>query len=245
MDRIGPGRRRACVGRGQLEEEAFEAGVLGWGLFVRARRELVRSLRAQGTRAAGAYELGDYRWVAEVVNHIVFADPDNQDARNLQAEALEQLGHQAESGPWRNFYLTGAQELRGGIQQLPTPNAASPDSVRNMSTQLFFDYLGMRLNGSEAGDRTITLGLTMPDVGESWTLMLRNGALSHREGAADDAVATVTIDRAHLNEIILGVTRLADQISSGTATVDGDERGLDDFVALLDEFEFWFDIVTP
>ena len=67
-------------------------------------------------KARGAFELGDYRWVAEVVNHVVFADPDNQDARELQADALEQLGYQAESGPWRNFYLTAAQELRHGVR---------------------------------------------------------------------------------------------------------------------------------
>jgi alkyl sulfatase BDS1-like metallo-beta-lactamase superfamily hydrolase len=129
-------------------------------------------------RARGAFELGDYRWVAEVVNHIVFADPDNRAARELQAAALEQLGYQSEAGPWRNFYLTAAQELRGGVRELPTPNTASPDTVRAMSTTLFMDYLAMRLNGSRAGDRAITLALTMPDVDESWTLMLRNGALT-------------------------------------------------------------------
>ena len=135
-------------------------------------------------KARGAFELGDYRWVAEVVNHVVFADPDNQAARDLQADALEQLGYQSESGPWRNFYLTAAQELRDGVRQLPTPNTASPDSVRAMSTELFLDYLAVRLNGSKAGDRAITLVLTLPDVDETWTLMVRNGALSHRTGAA-------------------------------------------------------------
>ena len=175
-------------------------------------------------KARGAFELGDYRWVAEVVNHVVFADPDNKDARELQAQALEQLGYQSESGPWRNFYLTGAQELRHGVRQLPTPNTSSPDTVRAMSTDLFLDYLGMRLNGSKAGDRRITLGLTMPDVGESWTLMVRNGALSHHEGAGD-ADATVTIDRDHLNEVILGVAPMTDQIERGTATIEGRRAG--------------------
>ena len=88
---------------------------------------------AGSTRRAAAFEQGDYRWVAEVVNHVVFADPDNQDGRELQADALEQLGYQSESGPWRNFYLTGAKELRDGVQQLPTPNTASPDTVRAMT----------------------------------------------------------------------------------------------------------------
>jgi alkyl sulfatase BDS1-like metallo-beta-lactamase superfamily hydrolase len=103
----------------------------------------------------------------------------------------------------------------------------------------------VRLNGSKAGDRAITLVLTLPDVGDSRTLMVRNGALSHAVGAADEPDARVTIDRASLDGVILGVTPLADQIADGRATVDGDEQALHDFIALLDDFEFWFDIATP
>ena len=118
------------------------------------------------TRRAARSSCGDYRWVAEVVNHVVFADPDNQDARDLQADALEQLGYQAESGPWRNFYLTAAQELRDGVRQLPTPNTASPDTVRAMSTELFLDYLAhaaQRRQGRRS--RASRSALTMPDIG--------------------------------------------------------------------------------
>ena len=81
-------------------------------------------------KARRAYDEGNYRWVAQVVNHLVFADPDNQAARQLQAGALEQMGYQAESGPWRNFYLSGAKELRDGVLDLPAPKAVSPDTVR-------------------------------------------------------------------------------------------------------------------
>src|SRR5262249_28234812 len=156
-------------------------------------------------------------------------------ARELQAAALEQLGYQAESGPWRNFYLTGAQELRGGVRQLPTPNTASADSVRAMSTELFLDYLAVRLNGSKAGDRELTLALILPDIGESWTLIVRNGALSHRSGAGDDAEATVTLDRSALNDVILGVASLADQLAAGAATIDGDQQALHELLGLLDD----------
>jgi alkyl sulfatase BDS1-like metallo-beta-lactamase superfamily hydrolase len=197
------------------------------------------------SKARAAFELGDYRWVAEVVNHVVFADPDNQAARELQAGALEQLGYQAESGPWRNFYLTAAQELRHGVQPLPTPSTASPDSVRAMSTALFLDYLAVRLNGSKAGDRPITLGLALSDVGESWTLIVRNGALSHRVGIDPDADATLTIDRSDLDEVILGTAPIADQIADGRAKLKGDDQALRDFIGLLDDFEFWFNIATP
>lgn len=94
---------------------------------------------------------GNYRWVAQVTNNIVFADPSNKEARNLEADALEQMGYQAESGPWRNFYLTGAQELRNGVVKGATPNTASPDTVKAMSPEMFFDYLAVHINGEKAG----------------------------------------------------------------------------------------------
>lgn len=74
------------------------------------------------------YDKGNFHWVAQVVSKVVFADPDNRTAHELQADALEQLGYQAESGPWRNFYLTGAQELRSGVKQMPIPNTVRPDT---------------------------------------------------------------------------------------------------------------------
>ncbi len=196
-------------------------------------------------KARGAFEQGDYRWVAEVVNHAVFADPDNQDAKDLQADALEQLGYQSESGPWRNFYLTGAKELRDGVMVLPTPNTASPDSVRSMSPKLFFDYLGVRLNGAKAGGKKITINARFPDIDADYTLMVRNGALTHRAGHHDNPDASVIVDRSKFNDVILGQASLADQIADGTAQLQGDQDALHQFVSLLDTFEFWFNIVTP
>ncbi|MFN8151689.1 MAG: alkyl sulfatase dimerization domain-containing protein [Solirubrobacterales bacterium] len=196
-------------------------------------------------KARGAFELGDYRWVAEVVNHVVFADPGNEAARALQADALEQLGYQAESGPWRNFYLSAASELRNGVRDLPTPNAASADNVKAMSMELFIDYLGVRLNGARAGDKRLTLALGMPDKDEEWTLMVRHGALSHRTGLAPDADVTVIINRSDFDKVMLGISSLPDLIGAGEAKLDGDPQALVEFIGLLDEFEFWFDIVTP
>ena len=207
--------------------------------------EFMGGAEATLDKARGAYELGDYRWVAEVVNHVVFADPDNADARQLQANALEQLGYQSEAGPWRNFYLSAAKELRDGVQQLPTPNTATPDLVRSMSTELFLDYISVRLNGARAGDRRITIAVELPDVGEAWTLIVRHGALSHRAQGTTDADASLVIDRSTLDEVIAGTSALADLIAAGRAKVVGDEAALHDFIGLLDEFEFWFDIVTP
>jgi linear primary-alkylsulfatase len=207
--------------------------------------EFMGGAEAALDKARGAFDLGDYRWVAEVVNHVVFADPDSREARELQADALEQLGYQSESGPWRNFYLTAAQELRNGVKELPTPNTAGPDLVRSMELTLFFDYLAVRLNGERAGDRRITLACALPDLDESWTLLLRHGALTHRRGAASDADATVTVDRTDLNDVILGTASLTDQLADGRAKIEGDEQALHDLIELLDDFEFWFNIVTP
>ncbi|WP_037501126.1 alkyl/aryl-sulfatase [Solirubrobacter soli] len=196
-------------------------------------------------KAGAAFERGDYRWVAEVVNHVVFADPDNRAARELQADALEQLGYQSESGPWRNFYLSAAAELRAGVRVLPAPSTASHDLVSSMSVTLFFDYLAVRLNGERAGDRRLTIVCEFPDLGETWTMLLRHGALSHRRGPVDGADATVVIDRSDLNGVILGTADIAQQIKDGRARLEGDPQALRDLVELLDEFEFWFNIVTP
>jgi alkyl sulfatase BDS1-like metallo-beta-lactamase superfamily hydrolase len=197
-------------------------------------------------KAKASFDKGDYRWVAQVVNHVVFADPQNQAARDLQADALEQLGYQAENGPWRNFYLTGAKELREGVKQLPAPNTASPDTVRAMSLDLFFDYIGMRVNGPKAAGKAITLNFVFPDTKQQYLVELSDGALSHLANRqAPKADATIRIDRATLNEIVLGGTTLEKGIVAGKVKVDGDAKKLGELVALLDKFDFWFNIVAP
>ncbi|MET4040987.1 alkyl sulfatase dimerization domain-containing protein [Bradyrhizobium sp. RT6a] len=196
-------------------------------------------------KAKAAYDKGEYRWVSQVVYHVVFADPNNQAAKNLEADALEQLGYQAESGPWRNFYLSGAQELRNGVAKLPTPNTASPDTVRAMSADLFFDYLGVRLNAEKAGSAKAKLNF---DFGQDGTYFveLENGVLNHTaKMKSDKADASLTLSRDTLNKIILQQTKLDEAISSGTVKIDGDRAKLNQVVAALDDFEFWFNIVTP
>jgi alkyl sulfatase BDS1-like metallo-beta-lactamase superfamily hydrolase len=196
-------------------------------------------------KARAAFELGDYRWVAELVNHVVFADPDNSQARGLQADALEQLGYQAESGPWRNFYLTAAKELRDGVVVLPTPNTASPDAVRAMSLDLFLDYLAVRLNGPKAAEQDLTIALELTDQNTSRTILVRNGTLSHRPGIEDTAEVTVHIARSDLDSVILGSSTITDLAGNDAAQIDGDGKVLERFVGLLDTFELWFNIVTP
>ncbi len=189
---------------------------------------------------------GDYRWVAEVANHVVFADPNNQDAKKLVADALEQMGYQAESGPWRNFYLSGAKELRDGVVKAGTPSTASPDTIRAMSLNLFFDYLGVRLNAEKAGDAHITLNFDFGGTDGKYLVELENGVLNNTAGIqADKADATITLDRASLDEIVLGGTTLDKAVADGKVKISGDGAKLGQVMSMLDNFEFWFNIVTP
>ncbi|WP_410737918.1 alkyl/aryl-sulfatase [Citrobacter portucalensis] len=202
-------------------------------------------------KAKTDYDQGNYRWVAQVVSKVVFADPNNQAARNLEADALEQLGYQAESGPWRNFYLTGAQELRNGVVKGPTPNTASPntaspDTVRAMTPEMFFDYLAVHINGQKAGDAKSVFNIDLGSDGGKYKLELENGVLNHTANAeAKDADATVTLNRDTLNKIILKEVTLKQAQDSGDVKITGDGAKLDAMLGYMDKFEFWFNIVTP
>ncbi|MDW5562621.1 MAG: alkyl sulfatase dimerization domain-containing protein [Methanomassiliicoccus sp.] len=196
-------------------------------------------------KAKDAFERGEYRWVAEIVNHVVFADPTNQRAKELQADALEQLGYQAESGPWRNFYLTGAKELRDGVMQLPVP-VIPDDFMRSVSIPLLLDSLAVQLNGPKSEGRKITLNLTFIDSNEPCTLILDNAALSHRYGVhSEDADATIELRRASLIRMLAGQSSMDDQIRSGEIRIQGRGKALNELLSMLDTFEFWFNIVTP
>jgi alkyl sulfatase BDS1-like metallo-beta-lactamase superfamily hydrolase len=197
-------------------------------------------------KAQEAFELGEYRWVAELVNHLVFADPEDQRGRQLQAAALEQLGYQSESGTWRNAYLMGALELRHGVHPFPTSTTASPDSVRAMDLDLFFDYLGVRLNGQASGHERITLNFVFTDTGERAFVEVVHGTLSHSLGRTDPtADATVTLTRPALNRFILGETTLSEEAAAGEIHVTPDHTALDLLGSYLDTFSLWFHITEP
>ncbi|MGA8165069.1 MAG: alkyl sulfatase dimerization domain-containing protein [Waddliaceae bacterium] len=197
-------------------------------------------------KANEAYDNGDYRWVAEIVNHVVFANPANQEARDLLADAYEQLGYQSENGTWRNHYLMGAMELREGIERRPTANTVSRDVLNAIPPDILFEYLAIRLNGPKAAGHVIKLNLNVPDVDEQHVLFVKNGVLHHVSNQqADDADATITITRSKLNEIFGGETTIAKEISSGDVEVTGNSEKITRFFQLLDTFDFWWNVVTP
>ncbi len=196
-------------------------------------------------QAQKTYDKGEYRWTAEVLSHVVFADPNNQKAKNLLADTLEQLGYVAESGPWRNFYLSGARELRTGVKEMPTPNTASPDIVQNMSATMMLDYIAIRLDSGKAAGKKMKIGFNFTDVNELYTLILENSTINNRIGLEDDTESTIVTTRATLNKILLGKLTIDQGLKSGEIKVEGTKGKFKELQKMLINFEFWFNIVTP
>ena len=197
-------------------------------------------------RARDDFARGEYRFVAEALSHVVFADPANAEARQLGADALEQLGYAAESATWRNAYVLGALELRHGVPATVARAPVSPDIVRAMSLELFFDYLGVRLNGDKAEGRRIVINWVFPDLDQRYVMNLENCALTCLADRRSDAPdATVTLERAALNRLVLREVAFADAVERGLARVDGDAAKIADFFALLDDFSLMFEVVEP
>ena len=197
-------------------------------------------------KARRSYEQGDYRWVAEVVKHVVFSEPHDREARHLLADAYEQLGYQAESGPWRNFYLSGARELRDGVKKVKGDSSASDSAVEAMPLDMFFDLLAVRLNGPKAAGRRITVNWVFTDTQERYCLRLENCTLNHTAGVlAGKPDVTVTLTRESLNRLALKQSTFRKEEAEGHLRVKGKKLKLHELFALMDEFEFWFNIVTP
>jgi alkyl sulfatase BDS1-like metallo-beta-lactamase superfamily hydrolase len=209
--------------------------------------EYMGGAEAMLARARQDFEAGEYRWVAQVVNHVVFADPANTDARELQAAALEQLGFQAESGAWRNFYLSGAQELRRGLPAGGAGRGGAGRSplMRAMTVEMVFDLLGVRLDGPRADGTSLAVGWSFPDSGEQWTLRLEHGALNSWPALDADADVVVTMPRATLTAVIAEPASLPALVQEGTVTIDGDADALRRLFGMLVQPTPGFAIVEP
>ena len=196
-------------------------------------------------KARDSFERGEYRWVAEVVGHVVFADPENQAARELQADAFEQLGYQTESTTWRNAYLMGAQELRHGTPSYPIGSTASVDAVKAMSLPMIFNFFAIKVHGANAADLEMDLNLEIPDTGEKAILRLSNGTLNHSLVDWEPGAPTLKITRDLLNRLVAGEVELEDAIQAGELEAG---PGLELFRQIgehLDDFDLWFPIIEP
>lgn len=210
--------------------------------YMGGAKELLRKARE-------SYEKGDYRFVAEVVSHLVFSDPANQEARHLEADALEQLGYQAESGPWRDFFLMGAQELRVGVIRPPGDSGGvSDDTVKSMGINLLLDYLAIHLDGEKAAGKAGTYDFVFTDVPREnrWRVTLGNAVLNYAPRAGESAAdATLTTTRIALNRILAGRTTYAQSVQSGAMEVAGSQGKAAELFAMMEVFDPWFHIVTP
>lgn len=207
--------------------------------------EAIGGAEAVLAKARQAFAAGDYRWVAELAGHLVFAEPQNAAARGLQADALEQLGYGAENATWRNFFLMGARELREGIAGTPTA-AAPPDIVANLSVEQLLDAMAIRLDGPRAGERELRIDWVVTEPDEAHALTLRNGVLRHRPGRHEpEAEATLVVAREALNQLVVKSADLGELAESGRLRVEGDAARIGELLGLLDEPDPGFAIVTP
>ena len=216
-------------------------------LVDQARRtiEYMGGADAVVTRARDDFKVGNYRWVASIMNQVVFADPTNRKARELGADALEQLGYQAEAATWRNAYLMGAMELRNGVTKLPG-GASSPDMIRAIPTDAVFDLWAVRLKPEKAEGKTLVINWSFTDVGENFVLNLENSALTNVQGKlATRADVGFTLTRATLNSVLARQRTFAEAIRSGEISFEGEPGKMGELFGMLDDITSDFPIVEP
>lgn len=192
-----------------------------------------------------AIDKGEYRWAATLGNNLVFAQPDNQQAKALQADALEQLGYQSENALWRNMYLTAAMELRNGVPAAGTGSVRN-DLIKAMSPSMFFDFLAVRLDSEKAEGHDMVMNWVFDDLQENYALTLRNGVLTHRnKQLAPKADLTVTLSKATLDRISLRQLDFPTAIKQGGIKLVGENARLGQFLGMVDSFAPQFNVVTP
>ncbi|HYB16615.1 MAG TPA: alkyl sulfatase dimerization domain-containing protein [Streptosporangiaceae bacterium] len=192
-------------------------------------------------KARASYQEGDLRWAAQVLDHVVFAEPGHQAGRALLAEVLEQLGFGAENGTWRNAFLSGALELRSGNFGTPaTPGSA--DVLAVLPPELFFDALAIQVNGPAAWDLDLAIGWVFPDHGATFRTTLRNGVFSYVRDRSGDVTLTITVPRPALGALATGDLGAA---AAAGLTLDGDAAAVQQFLGVLQPGNPAFNIVEP
>lgn len=197
-------------------------------------------------KAREDFDAGDFRWVVEVLKHVVFDDPGNVAARELCADAMEQLGYQAESATWRNAYLQAARELRNrGSRPAPASILISPDVVALLPLDKFLEFLAIRVDGPRAQDLATRIDWRLPE-GDCQRVTLSNGAFSHRSGShGSEADAVITTPRDKLARLLQGPRQMLECLDSGEIDVAGDCEAVRRLALALDEFEPMFNVIEP
>lgn len=205
--------------------------------FMGGEEEIVR-------KAKSSYDKGEYRWVVEVLNQVVFANPANKKARELSADAMEQLGYQSESGPWRAYFLTGAQELRNGVVELPTPKTLSKDMIAGLPVMNYLDYLAVRVNPEKSMGLDLKINIKFTDLNENYSVALKNSVLNSYKKLQKNPNGEISLTRDSLNKILMGETTLKKEIDINKIKVINSPN-VEKFVNSLDNFQFWFNIIEP
>lgn len=196
--------------------------------------------------AQKAFDKSEYRWVAQLLNHLVFAEPNNTEAKALLARAYDQLGYQAESGPWRDSYLTGALELRHGVGGQGVSVANAKDLLEQTSVEKFFDAMAVMLKGPDAEGLEMKINISFTDLKETHVLSLKNSVLHHKETSADaEANASIMVTHRLLIRMLIGAADLRETLFSDELVVEGSKLDALRFFALLEKPDSRFNIVTP
>lgn len=196
-------------------------------------------------KGINAYEDGDYRWAAELINYVVFADRENQNARDWLAATYEQIAYQAESGAWRSYFLAGAQELRQGVPTAGGVNPGSPDVVRAVPTRLLLNAMATRYTPANMPLDPFALGFDFTDTEEAFTINVSKSIAQVSAGLDDDAAATITLTRTAFNKLITQEETFRQLAAKGDVSIDGEATAAGAFLLSLETPEFWFPVATP
>jgi alkyl sulfatase BDS1-like metallo-beta-lactamase superfamily hydrolase len=195
-------------------------------------------------RGKELYDEGKYRHAQEILNKLVFAEPDNQAAKDFLADNFEQIGYQQESPSVRNSFLAAAYELRSGIPSGASPKTAGPDMVRAMSTNLWLDFLAIRMDSKKADGMAFVINFVTPDNDEQYVVEMSNATLTNIKGfQAKNPDLTITINRSDLETVMMGKTTFDEQIKVGKAKLVGNREGYEQLKSILVNFTPDFEIM--
>ena len=197
-------------------------------------------------KASQSMQRGEYRWVAEVLNHLVFAQPDNGSAKQMLAEAYQQLGYQSESGPWRDIYLSGALELLSGTPDQHYDPVFAKAFVQQVPLMQFMKALSVRLDGEKAEGERLVLNVLFTDQQQNFVLTVRNSVMHYKESpAAANADVSIALSKNLFVDILLGQAGIQQLLTTDDLAVEGSVLKLLKFFSLLGESNDNFNIVTP